>query len=101
MVLCNPFTLKLNLCFPGGVEKAENMDVRSKKIGKKMFFVFNVFVFKWGKFNTFGGILRKTGCSVAWLARHVRDVEVGSSNLPTPTRIDIGSVAQLDRATDF
>ena len=27
-----------------------------------------------------------TGCSAAWLARHVRDVEAGSSNLPTPTR---------------
>ena len=25
------------------------------------------------------------GCSAAWLARHVRDVEAGSSNLPTPT----------------
>jgi hypothetical protein len=43
----------------------------------------------------------KTGCSVVRLARHVRDVEVGSSNLPTPTGVDIGSVAQLDRATDF
>ena len=25
------------------------------------------------------------GCSAAWLARHVRDVEAGSSNLLTPT----------------
>lgn len=93
--------LKLNLCLPGGVEKAVNTDVRSSKAGKKIVFVFKVFVFKWCKFNIFGGILTQTGCSVAWLARHVRDVEVGSSNLPTPTGVNNGSVAQLDRATDF
>ena len=28
---------------------------------------------------------RPTGCSAVWLARHVRDVEVGGSNPPSPT----------------
>jgi hypothetical protein len=28
---------------------------------KKIDFVFNVFGFKWGKFNTFGGILTQNG----------------------------------------
>ncbi len=33
-----------------------------------------------------GSIARRTpGSSAAWLARHVRDVEAGSSNLPSPT----------------
>ncbi len=32
-----------------------------------------------------------TGCSAAWLARHVRDVEAGSSNLPIPTSYDLKS----------
>jgi hypothetical protein len=58
LVLCNPFKVKLNLDFSaGGLEKAEKADIKIKKTGKKNVFVFNVFVFKWCKFNTFGGRL--------------------------------------------
>jgi hypothetical protein len=46
----------LNLDFSGGVENAEETAIKSKITGKKIDFVFNVFVFKWGKFNTFGGL---------------------------------------------
>ena len=47
--------LKLYLCFKGDVAKADSAKAVSIKMDEKKDFVFNVFVFKWGKFNTFGG----------------------------------------------
>ena len=41
----------------------------------------------------FPGTPGAAGCSAAWLARHVRDVEAGSSNLPTPTSEGLRSAA--------
>ena len=42
-----------------------------------------------------------TGCSAAWLARHVRDVEAGSSNLPTPTPAETRSAGRAARRSGW
>ena len=42
-----------------------------------------------------------SGCSVARSSRLVWDQEVAGSNPATPTKINNGCVAQLDRATHF
>ena len=42
------------------------------------------------------GISEGSGCSAARLARHVRDVEAGSSNLPIPTTKIPGNIVAGD-----
>ena len=40
-----------------------------------------------------------TGCSAAWLARHVRDVEAGGSNPLTPTPSGSAAVCRLEQVS--
>jgi NTP pyrophosphatase (non-canonical NTP hydrolase) len=43
--------------------------------------------------------VRQTGCSAAWLARHVRDVEAGGSNPPNPTIMQLSDLQAAMAAT--
>jgi len=61
LVLCKPLRVKFIRCFSVGVENAENENAVSRKMDVKIDLVFNVFGFKWGKFNIFGGILNVNG----------------------------------------